>query len=103
MRDERSQSAARPAADTAKSDFIAAARRAAQAAAAEAETLKRQSSLGGQPKGLRIGELFKARRKPILMAVGAVILALAGLQFGKTFLADQQQAARIETAPAVVE
>ncbi|MET3792139.1 peptidoglycan-binding protein [Aquamicrobium terrae] len=103
VRDERSQSAARPAADTAKSDFIAAARRAAQAAAAEAETLKRQSSLGGQTKGLRIGELFKARRKPILMAVGAVILALAGLQFGKAFLADQQQAARIETAPAVVE
>lgn len=103
VRDERGQTDARPAADAAKSDFIAAARRAAQAAAAEAETLKRQSSLGGPAKGLRIGELFKARRKPILMAVGAVILALAGLQFGKAFLDGNEQVSSAAPAPAAIE
>jgi localization factor PodJL len=103
VRDERGQTDARPAADAAKSDFIAAARRAAQAAAAEAETLKRQSSLGGPAKGLRIGELFKARRKPILMAVGAVILALAGLQFGKAFLDGNEQVSSAAPVPATIE
>lgn len=103
VRDERSQSADRQTPDAAKSDFIAAARRAAQAAAAEAETLKRQSSLGGTARGLRIGELFKARRKPILMAVGAVMLALAGLQFGKAFIGKQQEMPRAEVAPAAIE
>lgn len=101
VRDERGESDARPAADTARSDFIAAARRAAQAAAAEAETLKRQTSLGGPAKGLRIGELFRARRKSILMAVGAVVLALAGLQFGKDFLDGNQQVSGIAPAPAI--
>jgi localization factor PodJL len=103
VRDERGQSAERPGTDAAKSDFIAAARRAAQAAAAEAETLKRQSTLGGPARGLRIGELFRARRKPILMAVGAVMLALAGLQFGKAFIGKQEEAPRAAAAPAAIE
>ncbi|MET3662887.1 peptidoglycan-binding protein [Aquamicrobium ahrensii] len=103
VRDERGQTGGGSAADAAKSDFIAAARRAAQAAAAEAETLKRQSSLGGPARSLRIGELFKARRKPILMAVGAVILALAGLQFGKTFLDGNEQVSGVAPVPATIE
>ena len=41
VRDERGQPAKNSEADAAKSDFIAAARRAAQAAAAEAEVMKR--------------------------------------------------------------
>ncbi|MET3578321.1 localization factor PodJL [Mesorhizobium robiniae] len=88
VRDERGPPVRTGNADASKSDFIAAARRAAQAAAAEAEALKRQSTTSGPVKALRIGDLLKARRKPILMAAAAVMLALAGLQLGKAFFSD---------------
>ncbi|TIW19024.1 MAG: peptidoglycan-binding protein, partial [Mesorhizobium sp.] len=83
------------------SDFIAAARRAAQAAAAEADALKRQSTMGGPVKALRIGDLLKARRKPILMAAAAIMLALAGLQLGKAFFSDPAPVASNDAAPVI--
>lgn len=101
VRDERGQPAKLGESDAAKSDFIAAARRAAQAAAAEADALKRQSTVKGPVKALRIGDLLKARRKPILMAAAAIMLALAGLQLGKAFLSDPAQVASNEAAPIV--
>ncbi|AZO09851.1 peptidoglycan-binding protein [Mesorhizobium sp. M3A.F.Ca.ET.174.01.1.1] len=101
VRDERgAQPARRGETDAAKSDFIAAARRAAQAAAAEADALKRQSTMTGPVKALRIGDLLKARRKPILMAAAAIMMALAGLQLGKAFFSDPAPVARND-APAV--
>ncbi|MBZ9985605.1 peptidoglycan-binding protein [Mesorhizobium sp. BH1-1-5] len=102
VRDERSgQPARRTESDAAKSDFIAAARRAAQAAAAEADTLKRQSTMTGPVKALRIGDLLKARRKPILMAAAAIMMALAGLQLGKAFLSDPVETANNQPTPIV--
>lgn len=101
VRDERGQPAKPSETDAAKSDFIAAARRAAQAAAAEADALKRQSTVKGPVKALRIGDLLKARRKPILMAAAAIMLALAGLQLGKAFLSDPAQVAGNDAAPIV--
>ncbi|MBZ9844443.1 SEL1-like repeat protein [Mesorhizobium sp. CA5] len=102
VRDERGgQPVKRNESDAAKSDFIAAARRAAQAAAAEADTLKRQSTLTGPVKALRIGDLLKARRKPILMAAAAIMMALAGLQLGKAFLSDPVETANNQSAPVV--
>ncbi|MDX8532643.1 peptidoglycan-binding protein [Mesorhizobium sp. VK25A] len=102
VRDERGgQPARRTESDAAKSDFIAAARRAAQAAAAEADTLKRQSTMTGPVKALRIGDLLKARRKPILMAAAAIMMALAGLQLGKAFLSDPVETANNQPAPVV--
>ncbi|WP_027169297.1 peptidoglycan-binding protein [Mesorhizobium sp. WSM3224] len=102
VRDERgSQPVRRNEGDAAKSDFIAAARRAAQAAAAEADTLKRQSTMTGPVKALRIGDLLKARRKPILMAAAAIMMALAGLQLGKAFLSDPVETAAHQPAPIV--
>ncbi|MBE1708171.1 MULTISPECIES: peptidoglycan-binding protein [Mesorhizobium] len=101
VRDERGQPAKLGESDAAKSDFIAAARRAAQAAAAEADALKRQSTVKGPVKALRIGDLLKARRKPILMAAAAIMLALAGLQLGKAFLSDPVQVANNDAAPIV--
>lgn len=74
--------------DAAKSDFIAAARRAAQAAAAEAEILKRQSDSTGLARGGRLGKLLQAKRKSVLMAVGAIMIALAGIQASKFFTAE---------------
>ncbi len=85
VRDERSQPARASETDAGKSDFIAAARRAAQAAAAEADVNKRKSDVGSPVKALRIGDLLKSRRKPILMAATAIMTVLAGLQFGKPY------------------
>ncbi|GLS37525.1 peptidoglycan-binding protein [Mesorhizobium tianshanense] len=101
VRDERGPPVRTGDADASKSDFIAAARRAAQAAAAEAEVLKRQSTKSGPVKALRIGDLLKARRKPILMAAAAVMLALAGLQLGKAFFSDSVEIASNDAAPIV--
>ncbi|MDG4892059.1 peptidoglycan-binding protein [Mesorhizobium sp. WSM4976] len=99
VRDERgAQPVRRTDSDAAKSDFIAAARRAAQAAAAEADMLKRQSTMTGPVKALRIGDLLKARRKPILMAAAAIMMALAGLQLGKAFLSDPVETANNQPA-----
>lgn len=101
VRDERGPPVRAGNADASKSDFIAAARRAAQAAAAEADALKRQSTMSGPVKALRIGDLLKARRKPILMAAAAVMLALAGLQLGKAFFSDSVEIASNDAAPVV--
>lgn len=99
VRDERGPPVRAGNPDASKSDFIAAARRAAQAAAAEADALKRQSTMSGPVKALRIGDLLKARRKPILMAAAAVMLALAGLQLGKAFFSDPVEIASNDAAP----
>ncbi|RWD83177.1 SEL1-like repeat protein [Mesorhizobium sp.] len=101
VRDERGPPVRAGNPDASKSDFIAAARRAAQAAAAEADALKRQSTMSGPVKALRIGDLLKARRKPILMAAAAVMLALAGLQLGKAFFSDPVEIASNDAAPIV--
>jgi localization factor PodJL len=99
VRDERGQPAKPSDTDAAKSDFIAAARRAAQAAAAEADALKRQSTIRGPVKALRIGDLLKARRKPILMGTTAILLALGAMQLGKAFFAEPAQVASNDAAP----
>ncbi|WP_315918555.1 peptidoglycan-binding protein [Mesorhizobium sp. SP-1A] len=101
VRDERGQPAKRSETDASKADFIAAARRAAQAAAAEAESLKKQAAVRGPVKALRLGDLLKARRKPILMAAAAIMLALAGLQLGKAFLSSPERTAVNDAQPAV--
>jgi localization factor PodJL len=103
VRDERGQPVKHSDSDASKSDFIAAARRAAQAAAAEADALKRQSVITGPVRALRIGDLLKARRKPILMATTAITLALAGTLLGKAFLSNPDQTAGNDIAPIVAE
>lgn len=101
VRDDRGQPGKTAEADTAaKADFIAAARRAAQAAAAEAEVLKKHADKGSASGKFSFGDMLRARRKMLLMAAGAIMLALAGLQLGKAFLADQPPAG-VEPAPLV--
>ncbi|AMS44236.1 MULTISPECIES: SEL1-like repeat protein [Aminobacter] len=100
VRDERGDTVRPNEPDASKSDFIAAARRAAQAAAAEADAAKRSSDLKGPVRALRIGDLIKSRRKSVLMAVGAVMLALAGMQLGKAFISDPIETAGVTVAPA---
>ena len=99
VRDERGQPGKPNDSDAAKSDFIAAARRAAQAAASEMQVNRRKTDIGSPVKALRIGDLLKSRRKPILMGTAVVMLALAGLQLGKAFMKDPVQTADLGNAP----
>lgn len=87
VRDERSRSAISSGPDAAKSDFIAAARRAAQAAAAEAEMMKKSPSRKSKEGGLSFGRLLRGRGKPVMLGVAAVLFAIAGLQGGRMYLA----------------
>jgi localization factor PodJL len=96
VRDERGKPAQSGDAEAAKSDFIAAARRAAQAAAAEAETRKKGSDVAGGTAPSGIGRIFRSHRKAALMAAGVVVLALAGMQLGKAFLAEDGSVAVTE-------
>ncbi|MEP9370623.1 peptidoglycan-binding protein [Mesorhizobium sp. KR1-2] len=99
VRDERGQQVKPAESDAAKADFIAAARRAAQAAAAEAEALKRSTDLKGPVRAVRFGELLKAKRKPVLMAAAAIMTALAGLHLGKALMADAAVVAQSAPTP----
>ncbi|MET0257799.1 MAG: peptidoglycan-binding protein [Methylobacterium sp.] len=82
----------------AKADFIAAARKAAMAAAAEAEAQRDRQGDESGPQQDKAG-----RRKPILMAVGAVLLALMAIPLGAKYLADDgagPETAVADAAPA---
>ncbi|WP_040325167.1 peptidoglycan-binding protein [Aurantimonas manganoxydans] len=67
-----------------RADFIAAARRAAMAAASEAEGLRSgEAGDDGDERGGGVTDFIARRRKPILMAIGAVLLALMALPLGQ--------------------
>ena len=87
VRDERRDmsNANDPAAG--KADFITAARRAAQAAAQEAESQKRSPVIGdGSSDNVRKSGVLGRQRKPILLAIGAIMIAIAGLQLKNAFV-----------------
>ncbi len=82
------------AGDADKADFIAAARRAAQLAVEESDTIgQRARVVAPKPS---IGGAFARHRRPILMAVGAVLLAIMSYPLVNTLI-------RGEKAPAVIE
>jgi localization factor PodJL len=69
-----------------KADFIAAARRAAQAAAAEAASdVEEEPAEEGKPGTFaRIGQAIRRRKRPLLLAAAALVLAISALQlFGE--------------------
>jgi localization factor PodJL len=91
-----------------RADFIAAARRAAQAAAAEtavAEGMAMETGGEGeeteaeparQSAFARIGQAIRSRRRPLLLAAAAIVLAIGAIQlFG-----DRPAAVRTATATA---
>ncbi|MDA4848061.1 peptidoglycan-binding protein [Hoeflea poritis] len=86
-----------------KADFIAAARRAAQAAASEVAEME---SVDEDKKGRSaLVETVSRSRKPILLAAGAVLLAVISYPLLSGFIGGEQKP--VETAsveqPAVVE
>lgn len=100
VRGERTPPVQGADAETAKSDFIAAARRAAQAAAAEAEMSKRAPVARKGAEGLGFGRLLGTRRKPLLMGVAIIALGLAGYQASGMFLQDGERAPEAQPAPS---
>ena len=71
-----------------KANFIAAARRAAQAAAADASSEGTRSPEAGGHSSLlgTVGAAIAKRRRPLLIGIGVVLLALGTLQLVTNFL-----------------
>ncbi len=91
-----------------RADFIAAARRAAQAAVAEADAGtgagigdRSASADPGHSPFARIGQAIRARRKPLLLAAAAIVLAIGALQMFSRPL-EVAQVAPVEPPPAAV-
>ena len=63
-----------------KADFIAAARRAAQAAQAESTEVAAEDSEARPSTLARIGDALRSRRRPIVLAIAAIVLAIGALQ-----------------------
>ncbi|WP_422372585.1 peptidoglycan-binding protein [Hoeflea sp.] len=84
-----------------KADFLASARRAAMAAAAEVETIGKSRS--GKSGGLL--SVLKSRRRPILMIAGAVLLVVMSYPLVTGFLSGGGNEANdlAVTEPAIVE
>ncbi len=86
-----------PPSETDKADFIAAARRAAQQAAEEVDTMnKGKGGASASPIGV-----FSRNRRPILMAVGAVLLAIMSYPLVNTLIRGEQ--APVQTPVAAIE
>ncbi|RWX14698.1 hemagglutinin [Rhizobium leguminosarum] len=99
-----SQSAARgkPAGETDRADYIAAARRAAQAAAMEVDANPKQAAVKPEKKGANADKAGKASdktgktsafsryRRPILLAVGAVLLAIMAFPLARTLTSGER-------------
>ncbi len=104
-----------PLNDADRTDYIAAARRAAQAAALESDRAQRNPAGGTFGEG-NSRSLLSRYRRPILMAVGAVLLAAMAMPLVSTLLSDDQPqqpaieapvetpapASELETPPASV-
>jgi localization factor PodJL len=102
VREERQSRSDAGGDNVVKSDLIAAARRAAQAAAAEAEILKKASGKADPAQKSGIADLVSRQRKPLFMAIGAVIVALAGLQLGKAYFSGEPVTLKAE-APVIID
>lgn len=84
-----------PGAGAINPNLIAAARRAAMAASAEADAIKgddKISATGGKPSKFALPnslrEALEKRRKPILLGLAAIVLAIGAGQLATSMLAD---------------
>ncbi|WP_417423347.1 peptidoglycan-binding protein [Hoeflea sp.] len=83
-----------------KSEFLASARRAAMAAAAEVETIGKGRKAGNAGGGL--SDVLKSRRRPILLAAGAVLLAVMSFPLVSGMLSGGSDDQAV-VEPAIVE
>ncbi len=87
--------------ETAKNDFLAAARRAAKAAAADVEILRSKADSKTKKSSGGIAGLLQSQRKPIMMVAFAAILALAALPLSKAFFANDASEPSVVSESAV--
>ena len=101
-----SQNAARtnpkPASEGDRADYIAAARRAAQAAALEVDAGGKAGAVKGEKKPkikdpAKGGSAFSRFRRPILLAVGAVLLAIMAFPLARTVTTGAPAPAEVAT------
>ncbi|HEY5082275.1 MAG TPA: peptidoglycan-binding protein [Bauldia sp.] len=95
-----------------RADFIAAARRAAQAVASEAASLQGPADAAAKAGDgeerkpgafARISQAIRSRKRPLLLAAAAIVLAIGAMQlYGKFAPAIEHVAAGISARPAVV-
>ncbi len=93
VREERNQTASAAPTDAARQDFLAAARRHAQAAAAEAAIANRPAEKTKPALETGFGSILKRYRKRMLMAVTGLVVVLAGLKIGQMSLSGDDQVA----------
>ncbi|TDR93366.1 tetratricopeptide repeat protein [Enterovirga rhinocerotis] len=96
-----------------KSSFIAAARRAAQAAAADAPEARRKGTkaeAGGRSGSAtssdithRLRRFIDSKRRPLLLAAAALVLTLGTVQFARLVLDTRDGATTVASAPVVKE
>ncbi|WP_208248887.1 peptidoglycan-binding protein [Rhizobium sp. T1470] len=83
----------KPATENERADYIAAARRAAQAAALETEPSAKPQPVKAEKKAKDKdavkGSAFSRFRRPILLAVGAVLLAIMAFPLARTLTSGQ--------------
>ena len=84
----------KPATENDRADYIAAARRAAQAAAMEidsnAKPATRAERRAAKPEKAGKGGAFSRFRRPILLAVGAVLLAIMAFPLARTLTTGEK-------------
>ena len=88
-------------ADGERTDYIAAARRAAQAAAQDAGNT--QSTSGGSKAAKDGASAFSRYRRPILLAAGAVLLAVMSMPLVRTLTQGNENPPAIETTSPVTD
>ncbi|MBB3312936.1 localization factor PodJL [Rhizobium sp. BK196] len=90
----------KPATENDRADYIAAARRAAQAAAMEidnnAKPATRAERRAAKPEKSGQGGAFSRFRRPILLAVGAVLLAIMAFPLARTLTTGQKAPPPVE-------
>lgn len=89
-------------ADADRADYIAAARRAAQAAAMEMEHAPKTMPAAARDGEPKVSALARYRR-PILMAVGAILLAAMALPLVNTLTRGEKSPPTANVAPAAKE
>ncbi|MBB3608243.1 peptidoglycan-binding protein [Rhizobium sp. BK602] len=92
---------AKPATENERADYIAAARRAAQAAAMEVDQTQRGSA-AARTDGRKQGA-FSRFRRPILLAVGAALLAIMAFPLVNTLTRGQKAPAEISVRTSSTE
>jgi localization factor PodJL len=99
VREERNQSSKPGHSDAARQDFLAAARRHAQAAAAEAAIGGKSGNDVAGPRRLGFGSFLRRYRKPALMAATGLLVVLAGAKLGQDYLDGEDEVAATAPTP----